>query len=314
MVQRSSRRAVKASRPSGAETGESAASPGAEIGSGAEPSIRGGDPGAVDARVAVPLRVEDDLPPVRRPGRRAVPVLVVGEPPHVAPVRLHHVQLAGQVGRRGTGPGARRHRRVAAAGEENPRAVRRERRVVVARGVPRQVRRRAGRGRVPGSKRGREDVGVAVPGADEEQAPPVGRDGRRVLERGTLDQRPRPGVTLQIEHVQVRVAAPLGGEHHPAPIRRDHAVVVEPRIRRQPPGFRAAAVEEVQIPVGRLDAAVDDRFPGGPGLLRAVHAACPDDNDEKSQQTGKRQDPIEDLHCTSPPCFGRTVRTPLAAL
>ena len=264
------------------------------------------DAGAVDPRVAVPLRVEDDRLAVGRPRRRAVPALVVREPPHVAPVRLHHVQLAGQVGCRGTGPRARRNRRVAAAGEENPRAVGREGRVVVSRGVPRQVRRRAGRGRVRGAERDCEDVRVAVPRADEEQPPAVRRNGRRVLQRETLDQRSRPRVTLQVQDVQVRIAAPLGGEHHPAAVGRDHAVVVEPRIRRQPPRLRTGTLEEVQIPVGRLDAAVDDRLPGGLRLLRApractVHAARRDDDDQETQQAGDGRDAVEDPHWTSPP-------------
>ena len=271
---------------------------GDRLGHGAVPAV---DAGAVDARVAVPLRIEDDLPPVRRPRRRAVPVLVVRQPAHGAPVRLHHVQLAGQVGRRGTGPGARRHRRVAAAGEENPRAVGREGRVVVSRGLPRQVHRLLGRGRVPGSKTGREDVRVAVPRADEEQPPAVRRDGRRILQRGTLDQRPRLRVALQVEHVQIRIAAPLGREHHPAPVGRDDAVVVESRIRRQPPGLGAGTVEEVQIPVGRLDAAVDDGLLVRPRPGDGFGGARRDDEGEKSEQPGTRAHLPEDRHRTSPP-------------
>ena len=232
MVQRPSRRAVKASRPSGPTAGDSAASSRARdrLGPGAVEAR------AVDARLAVALRVEDGRLSVRRPRRRAVPALVVREPAHVGPVGPHRVQLAGQVRGRGGRPSRRRHRRVAAAREEDPRAVGREGGVVVARRVARQVLRLARPGRVLGLERHHEDVRIAAPGADEEQPPAVRRDVRRVLQRGAGDQRPRWAVAFEVEHVEVRAAGPLGGEHHPAPVGRDDGVVVEARIRRQPGG------------------------------------------------------------------------------
>ena len=247
MVQRPSRRAVKASRPSGAIVGDSAASPCDEIGLG---------PGAVeacavDARLAVALRVEDGRLSVRCPRRRAVPSLVVREPAHVGPVGPHRVQLAGQVCGRGGRPSRRRHRRVAAAREEDPRAVGREGWVVVARRVARQVLRLARPGGVLGLERHHEDVRIAAPGADEEQLPPVGREVRGVLQRGASDQRPRWAVDFEVERVQVRAPGPFRGEHHPTPVGRDDGVVVEARIRRQSARFRAGFVEEVPDPSWR---------------------------------------------------------------
>ena len=259
------------------------------------------DGGAVNTRLAVALRVEEDALPVRRPRRGAVPALVPRQAPYASPVRLHHVQLAGEVRRPRARAGARRHRRVAAAGEENARAVGREGGVVVSRRVARQVARLAGRGRVLGPERHLEHVGVAVAGADEEQAPAVRRDGRRVLHGGALDQRPRLGVAVQVEHVEVGAAGPLGGEHDPAPVGRDGAVVVEAGVCRQPPGLRAGAVEEVEVPVGGQDAAVDDGLPGRLGLLPAPHGNGHGDGDEQRANRDDLDRPhLSHLHRRNP--------------
>ena len=265
-------------------------------GSHGEPGVgRTVDAGAVDARLAVPLRVEEDALTVRRPCRGAVPTLVVRQPPHVGPVRLHHVQLAGEVGRPRARPRARRHRRVAAAREENARPVGREGGVVVARQVPRQIPRLARRGRVVGPERHLEDVGVAVTSADEEQPPAVRRDGRRVLHGGALDQRPRRGVAVQVEHVEVGAAGPLGGEHHPAPVGRDDAVVVEAGVGGQPLGLRAGAVEEVQVPVGGQDAAVDDGLPRRVGLLPAGHGNGHGDEQRANRDKSSQLHPLTSI-------------------
>src|SRR6185503_865818 len=65
---------------------------------------------------------------------------------------------------------------------------------------------------------------------------------------------------LDVESVEIGIAASLRGEHYPTPVRRKRRIVVEPRMIGQAPRRRAPAREIKDVPIAGPQRRIDDAF------------------------------------------------------